>query len=76
MVEAYIHPEVNESRRQFSWMDADMEALRDYLSEKIGWNGDKFKSVVVPVLEKFKNKEVFDIINSEKFYRKLNRIFS
>jgi len=56
-VEAYIHPEVNESRRQFSWMDADMEALRDYLSEKIGWNGDKFKSVVVPVLEKFKNKE-------------------
>jgi len=57
VVEAYIHPEVNESRRQFSWMDADMEALRDYLSEKIGWNGDKFKSVVVPVLEKFKNKE-------------------
>lgn len=56
-MEAYIHPEVNESRRQFSWMDADMEALRDYLSEKIGWNGDKFKSVVVPVLEKFKNKE-------------------
>jgi len=43
-------------------MDPDMDVLQDYLSEKIGWNKEKFKSVVVPVLEKFKTKEVLDIV--------------
>lgn len=62
MVDAYIHPEVNQSRSRFSWTDPDMEALQDYLSEKIGWNREKFKSIVVPVIERFKNKEVIILL--------------
>lgn len=58
VVEAYFHPEINRSRSRFSWNDPDMDALQDFLSEKIGWNREKFKSVVVPVIERFKAKEV------------------
>jgi hypothetical protein len=36
-----------------------MDALRDFLHEKIGWNRDKFNSVVTPVLERFKDKQVY-----------------
>ena len=58
VVEAYRHPEINNSTAKFSWLEPNLEALQDYLSEKIGWNKEKFKTVVVPVIEKFKNKEV------------------
>lgn len=43
-----------------------MEALQDFLSEKIGWNREKFKSVVVPVIERFKGKEVFLLLQAYK----------
>ena len=66
VVEAYTHPEVNESRRKFAWVDPDLDVLQEYLAEKIGWNREKFKSVVLPVLEKSKNKEVLDIVNLKK----------
>lgn len=58
VVDAYIKPEINESRSRFSWNEPDMEALREYLNDKIGWNREKFNSVVAPVLERFKSKEV------------------
>lgn len=58
VVEAYLNPEVNKSRERFSWGEPDLESLRDYLQEKIGWNREKFNRVVAPVLERFKNKEV------------------
>lgn len=38
-----------------------MDALRDYLNEKIGWNREKFNSVVAPVLERFKSKDVLHL---------------
>ncbi len=63
VVEAYTRPEVNQSRAKFSWADPNVDALRDFLNEKIGWNREKFNSVVVPVLERFKSKEVFEIVH-------------
>ena len=36
VVDAYIKPEVNQSRSKFSWVEPDLDALRDYLEEKIG----------------------------------------
>lgn len=58
VVDAYKNPEVNESLSKFSWNEPEMDALRDFLNEKIGWNRDKFNSVVIPVLERFKEKQV------------------
>ena len=60
VVEAYMNPEVNRSREKFSWSSPDIEALRDYLYEKIGWNREKFNGIVVPVLDKFNSAEVRD----------------
>jgi hypothetical protein len=57
VVEAYLRPEVNESRARFTWNCPDRDALRDYLFEKIGWNRDKFNSVVLPVLERFNSRD-------------------
>ncbi|XP_059352206.1 DNA excision repair protein ERCC-5-like [Daphnia carinata] len=64
VVDAYKNPEVNESLGRFSWNEPDMDALRDFLNEKIGWNRDKFNSVVIPVLERFKDKQCQTRIDS------------
>ncbi len=53
VVEAYLKPEVNESRAKFTWLAPDEDTLRDHLSQKIGWNRDKFNAVVVPVLSNY-----------------------
>ena len=62
VVDAYTRPEINESRAKFSWTNPNVDALKDFLNEKIGWNREKFNSVVVPVLERFRSKEVSVLI--------------
>ncbi|XP_046457764.1 DNA excision repair protein ERCC-5-like isoform X2 [Daphnia pulex] len=79
VVDAYHNPEINASRSKFSWTDPDMDALRDFLHEKIGWNRDKFNSVVTPVLERFKDKQCqtrIDTYFSVKFPPKMATIVS
>lgn len=58
IVNAYLNPEVNESRGKFSWVAPDTTALQDYLNAKIGWNLKTFQQVVLPVLGRFNSKEV------------------
>lgn len=54
--EAYLTPEVDESREKFSWAVPNVEALRDFTGEKFGWNHAKADEILLPVMKKLKIK--------------------
>lgn len=54
--EAYVAPEVDESREKFSWAVPNVEALRNFTGEKFGWNHAKADEILLPVMKKLKLK--------------------
>nr|XP_045596661.1 DNA excision repair protein ERCC-5 homolog [Procambarus clarkii] len=50
--EAYLEPEVDESREKFTWAVPNVEALRTFTMEKFGWNLAKADEILLPVLKK------------------------
>lgn len=52
--EAYLLPEVDESREKFTWAVPNVEALRVFTAEKFGWNHTKTDEILLPVMKKLK----------------------
>ncbi|XP_071085073.1 DNA excision repair protein ERCC-5-like [Haliotis cracherodii] len=57
VMEAYLNPTVEDSTETFSWGSPDLDLLRDYASEKLGWNKQKADDLVLPVLKQLNKKE-------------------
>ncbi|XP_046566309.1 LOW QUALITY PROTEIN: DNA excision repair protein ERCC-5 homolog [Haliotis rubra] len=64
VMEAYLNPTVDESAETFSWGSPDLDLLRDYARERLGWNKDKADDLVLPVLKQLNKKETQAKINS------------
>ncbi|MPC68582.1 DNA repair protein complementing XP-G cells [Portunus trituberculatus] len=52
--DAYLVPEVDESKEKFSWAVPNVEALRVFTGEKFGWNLSKTDEILIPVMKKLK----------------------
>ena len=52
--EAYLVPEVDESKEKFTWAVPNVEALRVFTGEKFGWNSSKTDEILIPVMKKLK----------------------
>ncbi|KAK8741502.1 hypothetical protein OTU49_002250 [Cherax quadricarinatus] len=50
--EAYLKPDVDESREKFTWAVPNVEALRTFIMEKFGWNLAKVDEILIPVMKK------------------------
>ncbi|XP_071519701.1 DNA excision repair protein ERCC-5 [Panulirus ornatus] len=50
--EAYMSPEVDESKEKFTWAVPNVDALRAFTSEKFGWNSSKADEILTPVMKK------------------------
>lgn len=48
---AYVHPQVDTSDEQFVWGHADLDGLRAFLREFLGWATQKTDEYVMPVIE-------------------------
>ncbi|KAL5254555.1 hypothetical protein ACHWQZ_G014115 [Mnemiopsis leidyi] len=55
-VQAYLYPNVNRSREEFTWNDIDICLIKDFLFKKLGWRGSKVDETLKPVLESLKSK--------------------
>ncbi|XP_067669415.1 DNA excision repair protein ERCC-5-like [Haliotis asinina] len=64
VMEAYLNPTVDESTETFSWGSPDLDLLRDYAKEKLGWNKVKADDLMLPVLKQLNKKETQVKINS------------
>ncbi|KAK0204838.1 PIN domain-like protein [Desarmillaria ectypa] len=50
--DAYYHPIVDESDEPFKWGLPDLDALRGFLHEELGWPQSKVDDLLVPIIQK------------------------
>ena len=56
IINAYKKPVVDKSDGKFTWAKPNIEGLRQFCAESIGWNEEETERVVLPVLTVLKNK--------------------
>ncbi|KAK4310651.1 hypothetical protein Pmani_017797 [Petrolisthes manimaculis] len=50
--DAYLNPEVDESKEKFTWAVPNVEALRQFTGEKFGWSRAKTDEILGPVMKR------------------------
>ncbi|KAK1783669.1 hypothetical protein QBC45DRAFT_474270 [Copromyces sp. CBS 386.78] len=55
--DAYLHPEVDSTPEPFQWGVPDLEGLRQYLMQTIGWSPERTGEVLVPVIRDMNLRE-------------------
>ncbi|KAL2020709.1 hypothetical protein VTK56DRAFT_8009 [Thermocarpiscus australiensis] len=56
--DAYLRPEVDSSPEPFQWGVPDLEGLRRFLMDTIGWSQERTDEVLVPVIRDMNRREV------------------
>ncbi|KAF9456623.1 hypothetical protein BDZ94DRAFT_334056 [Collybia nuda] len=54
--DAYYHPTVDSSDEPFKWGTPDLDALRGFLREELGWGQDKVDEVLLPIIQKMRQR--------------------
>ncbi|CAJ2500595.1 Uu.00g034480.m01.CDS01 [Anthostomella pinea] len=55
--DAYLHPEVDSAAEPFEWGVPDVEGLRRFLMDTIGWSQERTDEVLVPVIRDMNRRE-------------------
>lgn len=58
VVQAYLQPEVETCRDQFTWGKPDFVSLIDFAKEKFGWTKLKSEEILKPVMKKLDDKNI------------------
>ncbi|KAK7090216.1 hypothetical protein V1264_010044 [Littorina saxatilis] len=56
VVEAYLHPSVDESEDGFTWRMPDVERLQQYAKKKFGWTRQKADEALEPMMKELTKK--------------------
>jgi DNA excision repair protein ERCC-5 len=54
--EAYLKPTIDESTESFEWGHVDLDALRDYLEERLSWPALKTDQHVLPAIKEMNKR--------------------
>lgn len=57
VVNAYLQPDVDESKEKFTWGVPALDLLRDYTRKKFGWKQSKADETLLPIIKKMNMKE-------------------
>jgi DNA excision repair protein ERCC-5 len=52
VVDAYVHPQVSDSKDKFSWEKPNIDGLIEYSNVKFGWSKSHAESVLDPVIKR------------------------
>ncbi|KAL2154421.1 hypothetical protein VTH82DRAFT_3097 [Thermothelomyces myriococcoides] len=55
--DAYLHPEVDSDTEPFQWGVPDLDGLRRFLTETIGWSQERTDEVLVPVIRDMNKRD-------------------
>lgn len=58
VTEAYWRPEVDESSEEFKWGVPDLDLLREFFMQTIGWSKERTDEVLLPVIRDMNRREV------------------
>ncbi|XP_053985071.1 DNA excision repair protein ERCC-5 homolog [Hylaeus volcanicus] len=64
VVQAYLFPEVDESKECFTWGKLNTLLLSDYTRQKFGWTKEKFDKIITPILNRMEEKQSQKTINA------------
>ncbi|KAF9243402.1 hypothetical protein BU15DRAFT_86379 [Melanogaster broomeanus] len=54
--DAYYHPTVDTSEEPFKWGMPDLDALRHFLNDELGWNATKVDDLLLPIIQKMSKR--------------------
>ncbi|KAI5821353.1 XPG N-terminal domain-containing protein [Pyronema omphalodes] len=54
--DAYIHPEVDSDPSAFEWGVPDLDGLREFLMNTVGWSKDRTNDILLPVIKDMNKK--------------------
>ncbi|WBW72797.1 DNA repair nuclease Rad13 [Schizosaccharomyces osmophilus] len=55
--EAYLKPNVDESKQKFQWGIPDLDELRQFLMATVGWSKQRANEVLLPIIQDINRKE-------------------
>ncbi|XP_031825334.2 rad2 superfamily protein mus201 isoform X1 [Nomia melanderi] len=64
VVQAYLVPEVDESREGFTWGKPNTVLLSNYARQKFGWTKHKFDEIITPILKRLEEKQSQKLIDA------------
>ncbi|KAJ7593265.1 hypothetical protein C8J56DRAFT_778967 [Mycena floridula] len=63
--DAYYHPTVDESEEPFKWGLPDLDALREFIREELGWEKPKVDELLLPIIQKMGRRSQASAINKQ-----------
>ncbi|KAG5676645.1 hypothetical protein PVAND_006464 [Polypedilum vanderplanki] len=57
VMQAYLEPRINTSKKPFSWGTPDFESIVEYTRQKLGWTRLKTEEILNPVIKKLNEKK-------------------
>lgn len=58
VADAYLHPQVDDSREPFTWAKPNLDLIRKYVKMKMGWSLEKCNNLLLPVVKKMEENTV------------------
>ncbi|KAI9193374.1 uncharacterized protein BJ171DRAFT_587483 [Polychytrium aggregatum] len=56
ILDGYLHPVVDTETQAFQWGFPQIDALEDYLGDRVGWGPKQIKDVLIPVIREMSKK--------------------
>ncbi|KAG7089482.1 hypothetical protein E1B28_011162 [Marasmius oreades] len=63
--DAYYYPTVDESEEPFKWGLPDLDALREFLREELGWEQPKVDDLLLPIIQKMNKRSQTAALNRQ-----------
>ncbi|KAF7970071.1 hypothetical protein HWV62_25044 [Athelia sp. TMB] len=63
--DAYYHPTVDDSEEPFKWGMPDLDALRGFLREELGWGQTKVDDLLLPIIQKVAKRGQASALNKQ-----------
>lgn len=63
VAKAYLHPTVDESDEAFAWGIPDLDALRDFLKDHLGWGNAKVDELMLPIIKRMTGRAAGSALN-------------
>ncbi|KAJ3043972.1 DNA repair protein rad2 [Rhizophlyctis rosea] len=55
--DAYLHPQLDTNNKPMTWGVPDLNGIRDFMEDKLGWGQGQVDEVVVPVVKEMEKRE-------------------
>ncbi|KAI6168059.1 hypothetical protein EDD17DRAFT_1453682, partial [Pisolithus thermaeus] len=63
--DAYYHPTVDSSEEPFKWGIPDLDALRHFIKEELGWDQSKVDDLLMPIIQRMSRRNQVTSVNKQ-----------